>query len=718
MVSGSSPRSGDVDTRVKNSTLKLPSFHNLIDSLNRQEIEFVVRDSELRETNDVGKAYFIEIRLGPEKVQGFYIATIIIKAPVALGRCETLQSIVNKTTAIVSPKCLRCGSYRLLYKDNAIWCLDCNSYVKTNNFSELDSDKIYVVRLDLTGIDVEKVFGREGVLAGDTVEIRVSGYLAISRYSKVEKGFEYLYTAMYPELKDIIDRLGLKVLSRLSKSIQEQEVEKLSKELGISRELVAQLKELSKEKKVTERLTKAVRLVTDTVIEHFNYVKNFSLLSGGDVGIHCFDGKRWRECENNILSYVSKIYRELKLEEHGVRYTALEREVLALLKDSTRDYLGYDSTLIAFDNCVFDWDTYRCEEHKPDRVVFHHIPHNIDVELLDNILKEIKSKLMLTQQEYEAVVEKYASRYTPKTLKAFREWVGNKWILLYEILGFVLYPKPYKKAVLLTDAEGKEGDTGKSTYIRYLQLVLGRENYSNVPLQALTDPNLRFTASQIYRKLANFYADLPEKALSNVGALKVIAGEDAITIERKYREPFSWMPYTKHIFSANTPPSVSNADTAFWKRWLVVQFVGNFEKPIRWFENSLVGEIPKAIALGTACFYYVLQRGGFSYEGTPEDAKNIWLAKADTVYAFIQWASGSVLKSSKNVLVRVEDVYEVYVKWCEAVGEEPVAQSQFTKRLRQLGYPIVKRASVTHLKNYTFDKEHALELITKMQQSE
>jgi phage/plasmid-associated DNA primase len=675
----------------------------------------VLRDSELRETNDVKKAHFIEIRLGPEKVQGFYIAAIIIKAPVALSRCETLQSIINKTTAIASPKCLRCGSYRLLYKDNAIWCLDCNSYLKTNDFSELDSDKIYVVRLDLTGVDVEKVFGREGVLVGDTVEIRVSGYLAISRYSEVEKGFEYLYTATYLELKDIIDRLGLKVLSRLSKSIQEQEVERLSKELGISRELVAQLKELSKEKKVTERLTKAAKLVTDAVIEHFNYVKNFSLLSGGDVGIHCFDGKRWRECENDILSYVSKIYRELKLEEHGVRYTALEREVLALLEDSTRDYLGYDSALIAFDNCVFDWDTYRCEEHKPDRVVFHHIPHNIDVELLDNILKEIKSKLMLTQQEYEAIIERYASTCTPKTLKAFKEWVGDKWILLYEILGFVLYPKPYKKAVLLIDAEGKEGDTGKSTYIRYLQLVLGRENYSNVPLQFLTDSNTRFIASQIYRKLANFYADLPERALTNIGMFKVITGEDGITIERKYRDPFSWIPYTKHIFSSNTPPPVSNTDTAFWKRWLVIQFIGGFEKKVKEFEKTLSNEIFKAIAIGVACFCHVLQRGSFSYENTAEDAKSIWLAKADSVYAFMEWLkSQGLLKKAENMLIKIEALYEAYSRWCEALEEESVDQTRFTKRLKQLGYSVVKRQRYSYLKNYIFDKEFALQAISQM----
>jgi phage/plasmid-associated DNA primase len=715
MVSGTGSNNSNVDTRVKN--LSLMSFSNLIDSLNRQDIGFVLRDSNLREVNDVGKAQFIEIKLGPEKVQGFYTAAIIVKDPVALSRCETLRSIISKTTSIACPRCPRCGSRRLAARGSTVWCIDCSSYTEAANLSKFDWDRVYIVRLDLTGVDsAERVLGKEGVLEGDNLEIRASGYVTISRLCEVERGFDHIYTVMYFELKDIVERLGLKALSRLSRAPEEQEIERLANELGVSKELVAQLKELGRGRKVTERLTKAAKLVADAVIEHFKYVKNFCLVGGGDIGIHCFDGKRWRECENDILSYISKVYKALKLEDYGVRYTALEKEVLAILRDSTRERLKYDSNSIAFDNCVFDWDTFSCEEHKSDKIAFHYIPYNIDVGLFESILKEIRDRLALMQQEYEAIIERYASTYTPKTLKAFKEWVGGKWILLYEILGFTLYPKSYKKAVLLTDTEGKEGDTGKSTYIRYLQLVLGRENYSNVPLQALMDSSMRFMASQIYRKLANFYADLPEEALMNLGTFKVLTGEDGVTIERKYREPFSWIPYTKHIFSANTPPPVSNADTAFWKRWLVVQFIGSFEKKVREFEKTLSDEIPKAIAIGIACFYHVLQRGVFSYEGTAEDSKNLWLAKVDSVYAFMEWMkSSSLLRKSENVSTKIENLYEVYVNWCEVVGEEPVSQSQFTKRLKQLGYAIVKKHGYSYIKSYALGKEQALEMINKMQ---
>jgi hypothetical protein len=282
----------------------------------------VLRDSELNEVSDVRKAQFLKIKLGPEKVQGFYTAAIIVKDPVALSRCEVLKSITSKTTSIICPKCLRCESYKLVVKDNATWCLDCNSYIKTVDLSELDVDKIYVVRLDLVNVDnVEKVLGGEGVLKGDNVEIVASGYITISRYCEIEKGFDYIYIVMDFELKDIVEKLGLKALSRLGrKSPEEQEIERLVNELGISKELIAQLRELRSVRRLTERLTIAASLVTDAIIEHFKHVKNFSLIGGGDIGIHCFDGKRWRDCENDVHSYIDKVYRMLKLESYGIRF--------------------------------------------------------------------------------------------------------------------------------------------------------------------------------------------------------------------------------------------------------------------------------------------------------------------------------------------------------------------------------------------------------------
>jgi phage/plasmid-associated DNA primase len=448
---------------------------------------------------------------------------------------------------------------------------------------------------------------------------------------------------------------------------------------------------LSEASTLTKRITMVASRLEKAVLEHFKHVKNLHV-DGVDLGLHCWDGRRYAPCEATIESWLENIYHRLRLEEHGVKFTVLKKEILEMLLDGTRQPMEYEEAVIAFENCAFNWDTLTCEPHNPEKLITHYIPHPVDVELL--------SKLLETDITEDAVL-----KVAPKTLRAFKEWVGDKWILLFEILGFILYPRPYKKAVLLTDAEDVmgRGDTGKSTYIRYLQSIPGPENYSVVAAQEFTRRNQdKGKVSTIYRKLANFYPDLPEEAFDNVGEFKVITGEDAIPIRMLYRQAFVWRnPYVKHIYSANRPPVVRDADDAFWNRWLVVEFVGSFRERIRGFEKTLYDEIPKSIAIGIAAFYKVLKRGSFSYENTPEDAKIKWLSRSDSVFSFMMWArSSGALVEDLTGRIPVESLYPYYTRYCGVRGLNPVRQEDFTKWLKSHGYNVRKPGNISTIYGY------------------
>jgi len=455
------------------------------------------------------------------------------------------------------------------------------------------------------------------------------------------------------------------------------------------------LNELNKTTRLSVRVTVVAKYLVDAVIDHFGYVKNFATPEGVDLGVHCWDGKRYKPCEGDVGKWLENVYRVLKLEYYGVRYRALDDEVMARLEDRTREKAEYEPMMIAFNNCVFDWESLDCLPHDPNRVVFHYIPHDLDVTVLREAL-------------VNGVTEELVDKHTPKTLRAFKDWVGDKWVLLYEVMGSTLYPRPIKKAILLTDAEDRhgKGDTGKSTFIKYLRRALGSENTSAVSLHDLVDPNKRFAASQIYRKLANFYADLPKEAITDVGKFKVLSGEDPITIEFKFKQPFTWLPYAKHIFSANEPPPVANADDAFWNRWIVIEFIGAFPQKIRDFEESLVDELPKALAIAIAAFKAVLDRGTFSFENTPEDARLKWMTRSNSVFAFIQW-----LRSNKALIedpagrIRVSELYRYYAMWCQVNGRSALKQNLFTIELKREGFEIRMPERRSTIIGYTLDTE-------------
>ena len=455
----------------------------------------------------------------------------------------------------------------------------------------------------------------------------------------------------------------------------------------------------------------ATRLA-DEFINLYN-VKTF-YVSDTELGIYCWDGRKYIECESLALEFLEENYRLNELEEYNIRRTSLAKEFMFALKHSTHYRLKYERAMISFKNLVLDWDALLVwdlnnafKNPDPELIVFHYIPHDLNKDIIISELEGLEkfTPPIISKERLEEIARKYA----PKTLKAFKDWVGDKWPLLFEIIGAVLYPKHIKKAFLIYG----ETDSGKSTYLRLIQKLIGKDNYSSVKLQELVNPEYRFRTYRIYRKLANIYADLPTKALRNLGDFKVLTGGDSIEVERKFRDPFTWdNVYVKFIFSCNKPPKIANleeADEAFWNRWLVIEFKGKIPKEaqIKDFEEVLLSEASNILAISVLAFNNVIRRGyRFSYENTAEDAKNKWLSATDTVYAWIMARRNEGLLIEDNTArTEASKLYEDYVEWCnqriengEIDEEDVVDQTRFTKRLKKYGLKSVVKGGVRYFK--------------------
>jgi phage/plasmid-associated DNA primase len=537
------------------------------------------------------------------------------------------------------------------------------------------------------------------IVAGDEIELRVksiSQFLKVEELDRIAEHIEELLSRARTEgaiARDYSDETVQQASIRIRESVLEKlfgdtinEAKLLAEKLGVSLTTVWLLRSAQNSEKTNIMLMCFVKALINGVMERFNKIKTFYIdgVKGAvDLGIYCWDGWRYKNCEEEINVWLGEVFNALEMEKLGIRYTMLEKEFFALLKDMTATPMLKEHNVIAFKNAAFDWRTYNFIPHDPDVIAIHFIPHEIDVELFNNLMNNSNSE----GSDIKEVIEKTAIKKAPKTLDAFKQWVGDRWILLFEIMGSLFYPMPIKKMVLFTDVEGQsEGDTGKSTCIRYFEIVIGNENRANVPLQRLVDERDRFAISAIYGKLANFYADLPSDALNNPGRLKVISGEDSVQVEFKFKDSFNWRMYTKMIFSANQPPPMKVDDPAVWKRWLVVLFEGSFEKISR-FEETLIDEIPQAIAIALYAFINVLKRNvTFSYENTLEDARHIWMSRSDSVYAFLTWAlrTGVLYKNITGRTVIMDDLYPIYTKYCEAMDINAVPSNMFTRRLREL----------------------------------
>jgi putative DNA primase/helicase len=140
--------------------------------------------------------------------------------------------------------------------------------------------------------------------------------------------------------------------------------------------------------------------------------------------------------------------------------------------------------------------------------------------------------------------------------------------LIQEIFGYLLIPvNKAQKSFVFVGAP----NAGKSTLLSIAQeVLLGSENVSNIPWQALGD---RFNKAELFGKLANIFADLPSKAIDDGGMFKSLTGEDYVTAERKNKDPFNFRPYARLLFSCNDiPKNYSDRSDGFYRRLIIIRF--------------------------------------------------------------------------------------------------------------------------------------------------
>jgi putative DNA primase/helicase len=149
--------------------------------------------------------------------------------------------------------------------------------------------------------------------------------------------------------------------------------------------------------------------------------------------------------------------------------------------------------------------------------------------------------------------------------------------LLQEIFGYFLVPVTRaQKSFLLCGLP----NVGKSKVLATLQdILLGAENVSNIPMQNLSD---RFQPAELFGKMANIYADLSDKHLEDAGMFKAVTGEDYITGERKHKDPFSFKPYARFLYSCNEiPRNYGDRSDAFYRRLIIIRFSKEVPEEIR-----------------------------------------------------------------------------------------------------------------------------------------
>ena len=331
-------------------------------------------------------------------------------------------------------------------------------------------------------------------------------------------------------------------------------------------------------------------------------------------------------------------------------------ECYRLLIDDTRiqrraSDLNSDKNLINFKNGVWDIQKGKLIEHDSKYLHTVQIPHSVlksgkkwkDTHLYDFLI----DKAQLAQPELDMLLDYMAYCLTlDYGLKTF--------LILYG-----------------------QSNTGKSVLIRFFETMVGRANTSSLSMHEL---NQRFYPAQLYNRLLNSCADNSSLPLSSIENLKKITGGDQIMHEKKGKEPFFFVPFSKLVFSFNQMPlQLEEKSNAFYKRMRILPMPLELD-----LNNAYVDQLcsPESVE---EVLPFLLERLPLTEIPNTEASDKLvegLRQDSDSIHAFLS----QECKKGQKYWIPKKTLYDSYLRFCLDTGRTAHKPHGFIRHLRSQGY--------------------------------
>lgn len=258
-----------------------------------------------------------------------------------------------------------------------------------------------------------------------------------------------------------------------------------------------------------------------------------------------------------------------------------------------------------------------------------------------------------------------------KTLDEIFQSDEKKISLLQEFFGYCITPDiSHKKALLLLG----DSDSGKSTVLNILRMMLGSKNCSSVPLKYISHP--QYTPMMI-NKLVNIDADVSKDAQSYEAEFKIITSGEPISCNQKFIETFEFVPHCKIVLAANIFPKITDHSSAFYTRLILIpceRIFSEVEKN-RQLVKQLSPELPGILNWSIQGLRRLNDRGMFEQHEFMKDAVQELEDENNPTNVFFN--EHIEIESSDHVYIEKMELYDKYKKWCDQSKNYCLSRARF-----------------------------------------
>jgi len=394
----------------------------------------------------------------------------------------------------------------------------------------------------------------------------------------------------------------------------------------------------------------------------------FRTLKGNDKMYRYHEGLY----KDDAKEFIKEVCKTLLKDEFRIRRVS---EVIAFIQASTYiDPIKIDNEWVNLENGLLNPLTSEFKEHDPEIFSIIRIPIEYD-----------------PKAKCPVFLEKIKGKISEKKIKTIQE-----------MFGYCYLPgQRFEKAFLLYGPKR----TMKSTTLYVLEKMLGNENVTAYPLHYLVEDS--FGVAYLYGVPANICPDLESRALKHTGIFMTITGGDKVGLAQKHKDPISFYPSTKLIFSCNTIPTTYNKNLAFFRRWLPIKF--GTQTPIEEVDTKLkeklLEELPGILNWALEGLKRLLKNDGFTMRPTDEEIKDIYEKHSDSIGSFVfnkidcERDEGTLTKRETFV------AYEKYCKREELTPENQIKFGRLFKALTGCGTRRVGESSLPAYSGVSFKRE-------------
>ena len=249
---------------------------------------------------------------------------------------------------------------------------------------------------------------------------------------------------------------------------------------------------------------------------------------------------------------------------------------------------------------------------------------------------------------------------------------------LQEIFGLAVTAETkHQKAFLIVGPKR----SGKGTIARLLTRVVGIDNTVNPTLGSL---GTNFGLAPLIGKRVAVISDarIGGRADQHIIAERLlsITGEDAITVDRKFRDAWTGRMQTRFLILSNELPRLPDASGALASRFIVLLLVNSFygREDLRLFDRLLT-ELPGILNWSIAGWQRLATRGHFVQPRSALDAVQQLEDLASPIGAFIR----EECETGAGHRVETSRLFQTWSSWCERHGRDrPGTAQTFGRDLR------------------------------------